>query len=50
MIATKISVRRGADGSWIPAFSREDLTAAIHDNLPNLGLDVLDVVNLAQYV
>jgi pyridoxine 4-dehydrogenase len=46
MIATKISVRRGADGSWIPAFSREDLTAAIHDNLRNLGLDVLDVVNL----
>jgi pyridoxine 4-dehydrogenase len=46
MIATKISVRRGEDGSWIPAFSREDLTAAIHDNLRNLGLDVLDVVNL----
>jgi pyridoxine 4-dehydrogenase len=46
MIATKISVRRGADGSWIPAFSREDLTAAIHDNLRNLELDVLDVVNL----
>jgi pyridoxine 4-dehydrogenase len=46
MIATKISVRRGEGGSWIPAFSREDLTAAIHDNLRNLGLDVLDVVNL----
>jgi pyridoxine 4-dehydrogenase len=46
MIVTKISVRRADDGSWIPAFSREDLTAAIHDNLRNLGLDVLDVVNL----
>src|ERR1700685_2361383 len=46
VIVTKISVRRGEDGSWIPAFSREDLTAAIHDNLRNLGLDVLDVVNL----
>src|SRR5712675_1140418 len=46
MIVTKVSVRRGEDGSWIPAFSREDLTAAIHDNLRNLGLDVLDVVNL----
>jgi len=46
MIVTKISVRRGDDGSWIPAFSREELTAAIHDNLRNLGLEVLDVVNL----
>jgi pyridoxine 4-dehydrogenase len=46
VIVTKISVRRGEDGSWIPAFSREELTAAIHDNLRNLGLDVLDVVNL----
>jgi pyridoxine 4-dehydrogenase len=46
VIVTKVSVRRGEDGSWIPAFSREDLTAAIHDNLRNLGLDVLDVVNL----
>jgi pyridoxine 4-dehydrogenase len=46
VIVTKVSVRRGKDGSWIPAFSREELTAAIHDNLRNLGLDVLDVVNL----
>ena len=45
-IVTKVCVRRGDDGSWIPAFSREDLTAAIQDNLRNLGLDVLDVVNL----
>src|ERR1700720_3245054 len=46
VIVTKVSARRGEDGSWIPAFSREDLTAAIQDNLRNLGLDVLDVVNL----
>jgi pyridoxine 4-dehydrogenase len=46
VIVTKVSVRRGHDGSWIPAFSREELTAAVHDNLRNLGLDVLDVVNL----
>jgi aryl-alcohol dehydrogenase-like predicted oxidoreductase len=46
VIVTKVSVRRGEDGSWIPAFSREELTAAIHDNLRNLGLDVIDVVNL----
>jgi aryl-alcohol dehydrogenase-like predicted oxidoreductase len=45
-IATKISARRGEDGSWIPALSREELTAAVHDNLRNLGLDVLDIVNL----
>jgi aryl-alcohol dehydrogenase-like predicted oxidoreductase len=46
VIVTKISARRGADRSWIPAFSREELTQAVHDNLRNLGLDVLEVVNL----
>jgi aryl-alcohol dehydrogenase-like predicted oxidoreductase len=46
VIVTKVSSRRGEDGSWIPAYSREELTAAVHDNLRNLGLDVLDVVNL----
>src|SRR5579862_7059063 len=46
VIVTKVSARRGEDGSWIPAFSREELTAQIHDNLRNLGLDVLDIVNL----
>ena len=45
-IVTKISARRGDDGSWIPAMSRQELTQAVHDNLRNLGLDVLDVVNL----
>ena len=46
LIVTKIGARRGADGSWFPAFSPEALTRAVHDNLRNLGLDVLDVVNL----
>ncbi|WP_223634971.1 aldo/keto reductase family oxidoreductase [Corallococcus sp. EGB] len=46
VIVTKIGARRGNDGSWLPAFSREELTQAVHDNLRNLGLDVLDVVNL----
>ena len=46
VIVTKVSARRGKDGSWIPAMSREELTTAVHENLRNLGLDVLDVVNL----
>jgi pyridoxine 4-dehydrogenase len=46
VIVTKVGARRGADASWIPAFSREELTQAVHDNLRNLGVDVLDVVNL----
>jgi aryl-alcohol dehydrogenase-like predicted oxidoreductase len=46
VIVTKLSARRGADGSWIPALSSEELTQAVHDNLRNLGLDVLEVVNL----
>jgi len=45
VIVTKIGARRGADGSWLPAFSPTELTEAVHDNLRNLGLDVLDVVN-----
>ena len=46
VIVTKIGARRGQDGSWNAAFSTDDLTGAVHDNLRNLGLDVLDVVNL----
>jgi len=45
VIVTKIGARRGADGSWLPALSPTELTAAVHDNLRNLGLDALDVVN-----
>src|SRR5471032_3142897 len=46
VIVTKIGCKRGSDGSWLPAFSREELTQAVHDNLRNLGVDVIDVVNL----
>ncbi len=46
VIVTKIGAMRGADGSWNPAFSAEQLAQAVHDNLRNLDLDVLDVVNL----
>ena len=44
-IVTKLGARRGADGSWLPAIAAADLTQGVHDNLRNLGLDVLEVVN-----
>lgn len=46
VIVTKIGARRGSDGSWLPAYSAKELEQAVHDNLRNLGLEVLDVVNL----
>ena len=46
VIVTKIGARRGDDASWLPALSPVELTQAVHDNLRNLSLDVLDVVNL----
>src|SRR6266403_1614032 len=46
VIVTKLGARRGADASWIPALSRQELIDSAHDNLKNLGLDALDVVNL----
>ncbi|TIT78339.1 MAG: aldo/keto reductase family oxidoreductase [Mesorhizobium sp.] len=46
VIVTKVGARRGSDASWLPAYSPEELTQAVHDNLGNLGLDVLEVVNL----
>jgi pyridoxine 4-dehydrogenase len=45
-IVTKVGAVRGADASWNPAQSPVELTSAVHDNLRNLGVDVLDVVNL----
>jgi aryl-alcohol dehydrogenase-like predicted oxidoreductase len=45
VIVTKLGARRPPDGSWQPAISPQDLTAGIHDNLRNLGLDALDIVN-----
>jgi pyridoxine 4-dehydrogenase len=46
VIVTKVGGIRGADKSWNPAMSPQQLTAAVHDNLRNLGVEVLDVVNL----
>jgi aryl-alcohol dehydrogenase-like predicted oxidoreductase len=45
-LVTKIGARRGDDGAWIPAFSKPELTQAVHDNLRHLGLEVLELVNL----
>jgi aryl-alcohol dehydrogenase-like predicted oxidoreductase len=46
VLVTKLGARRGSDASWLPAFSPEELTQGVHDNLRNLGLDTLEVVNL----
>ena len=45
VLVTKVGARRPVDRSWQPAQSAAELTAAVHDNLRNLGLDALDVVN-----
>ena len=45
VLVTKVGARRPADKSWQKAITPTELTAAVHDNLRNLGLDVLDVVN-----
>jgi aryl-alcohol dehydrogenase-like predicted oxidoreductase len=46
VIVTKIGAKRGDDASWLTASAPAELTQAVHDNLRNLSLDVLDVVNL----
>jgi aryl-alcohol dehydrogenase-like predicted oxidoreductase len=46
IIVTKVGARRGEDKTWIPALARQEILDAVHDNLRNLALDVLDVVNL----
>ncbi|CAN5234269.1 aldo/keto reductase family oxidoreductase [soil metagenome] len=45
-IVTKVGARRGADASWLPALTPDELVAAVHDNRRNLGVETLDVVNL----
>jgi aryl-alcohol dehydrogenase-like predicted oxidoreductase len=45
-IVTKVGARRPADGSWVPALSRDELIRAVHENIEHLGVDALDVVNL----
>src|SRR6201992_3609694 len=46
VIVTQLGARRGDDASWLPASAGGDRRAGVHDNLRNLGLDVLDVVNI----
>jgi len=46
VIVTKIGARRGNDGSVLAASSPDELIQAVHDNLRNLAVEVLDVVNL----
>ena len=45
-IVTKVGAERDAEGGWPHARAPEQLRAQVHGNLRNLGLDVLDVVNL----
>src|ERR1700722_16654586 len=45
IIVTKLGAVRGPDKSWRPAISPADLTAGVHDNLRNLGVDALDIAN-----
>jgi len=46
LIATKVGVARGTDGSWNAAQSPFEIAQAVHDNLRNLRSDALDLVNL----
>jgi aryl-alcohol dehydrogenase-like predicted oxidoreductase len=45
VLVTKVGARRDEAGQWLPWQSAADLTQAIHDNLRNLGLDVIEAVN-----
>ncbi|KAA0595355.1 aryl-alcohol dehydrogenase-like predicted oxidoreductase [Azospirillum lipoferum] len=46
LIVTKVGARRGVDASWLQASSPEELRQAVHDNLRNLGLEMLEIVNM----
>jgi pyridoxine 4-dehydrogenase len=45
-IVTKVGAYRDAKGGWVLARSPQELRRQVQDNLVNLGLEVLDVVNL----
>ncbi|WP_029431457.1 oxidoreductase [Blastococcus sp. URHD0036] len=45
-VVTKVGARRTPEGDWPEALTPDELRSAVHDNLRNLGVDVLDVVNL----
>jgi Predicted oxidoreductases (related to aryl-alcohol dehydrogenases) len=45
-IATKVGATRDEQGGWPPAREPHSLRQQVHENLKNLGLDVLDLVYL----
>src|SRR5881392_577300 len=45
-IVTKLGALRDAEGNWPKALAPDQLRQAVHDNLTNLSLEVLDVINL----
>ncbi|MGI5330535.1 aldo/keto reductase family oxidoreductase [Actinomadura nitritigenes] len=45
-IATKVGADRDQQGGWPPAREPGDLRRAVHENLEDLGLEVLDLVDL----
>ncbi|MGW4460672.1 aldo/keto reductase family oxidoreductase [Micromonospora sp. NPDC004704] len=45
-VVTKVGANRDQQGGWPPAREPENLRRAVHENLENLGLEVLDLVNL----
>ncbi|ROO85293.1 aryl-alcohol dehydrogenase-like predicted oxidoreductase [Actinocorallia herbida] len=45
-IVTKVGATRDRQGGWPTARAPEDLRRSVHENLENLGVEVLDVVNL----
>jgi len=46
VLVTKVGARRDDQGSWLPAFSPEEIRSAVHDNLERLGVDRIGAVNL----
>jgi len=45
VLVTKLGAKRLPDQSWQPAITAAELTAGVHDNLRNLGLEALEIVN-----
>lgn len=45
-LVTKVGATRGAQGTWDPAYTADDLRSQVHENLRNLGVETLDIVNL----
>ncbi len=46
VLVTKVGIKRGPDKSWNHAFSRQEITEAVHENLRHLGVERLAIVNL----